>query len=301
MPPTLLTAYARPMAITFGATDHTYVKSSHGDVWPCFGESTGGRTILTAEGSRGLAQCYARHDSEAGLYYGVTGVCHQAANRILAPTSRLVTNAPFFVSATSIFGDYGLPWVEADMGIPKPEWVDDWSDREARCRPPDGPHPPRRPESPDRAMARWLKRYNNAKLYSRVLIATIRRIRRRAKGGDLQASVRAQLAEEIRLLTIFRLGPRRAEAEGEPFVVECVEMYERRVVAAREYLQGRATFGEYGDQLNELLPVMVERLMYHHAVRSKTIHDFFGDFWSEPGPVVDPGTMVAPGSAVVAG
>ncbi len=73
--------------------DHTYVASSADDRWDCKGRSRGGRIICRGSGDLGLARCLACSDGQAGLTYGVTGVCHQIANRILYPASIRVDRA----------------------------------------------------------------------------------------------------------------------------------------------------------------------------------------------------------------
>jgi hypothetical protein len=77
--------YGHAVAMVGRFTDHTYVTSSEQHVWPCAGRSDGGRMICTRSGSAWLASCLAGAHSTAGIVYGVTGWCHQMANRILRP------------------------------------------------------------------------------------------------------------------------------------------------------------------------------------------------------------------------
>jgi hypothetical protein len=65
--------------------DHTYVVSSCGLRWGCFGRDVGGRSLSSGPGSSIDADCLSQVNSEAGIIYGKTGVCHQAANRIVFP------------------------------------------------------------------------------------------------------------------------------------------------------------------------------------------------------------------------
>jgi hypothetical protein len=73
--------------------DHTYVASDdrYGP-WGCFGRDSGGRPVASGQGSSACADCLSKPIDPlaappvyGGLRYGITGVCHQAANRILRP------------------------------------------------------------------------------------------------------------------------------------------------------------------------------------------------------------------------
>lgn len=93
------------------AGEHTYLLSSQGNCWPCFGGSAGGREICREKGELALAQCLAGRTSTAGIRYGITGVCHQTANRILWPASLLVSEAKGYRFSSLLFHHYGLgPW-----------------------------------------------------------------------------------------------------------------------------------------------------------------------------------------------
>ena len=81
--------------------EHTYVESSHGHVWPCWGRSMSGRQICVGGGNTAEADCLSQPNSQAGIVYGITGVCHQTANRAsFIPLGRrcpglLATELPF--------------------------------------------------------------------------------------------------------------------------------------------------------------------------------------------------------------
>lgn len=93
--------------------DHTYVTSSHGHVWPCWGRSSGGKLICKGIGDTDLADCLAGPDSTAGIIYGVTGVCHQTANRILYPANTTVSPADGYLGSFYAWRTYGrvsFPW-----------------------------------------------------------------------------------------------------------------------------------------------------------------------------------------------
>jgi len=89
------------------ATDHTYVESSDGHVWKCFGRFAGGTTICSGTGNTAFADCLSQLNSITGIKYLITGVCHQAANRILHPAGVFVSSAHGYRASTFIYGTYG--------------------------------------------------------------------------------------------------------------------------------------------------------------------------------------------------
>lgn len=106
----ILTGHA--IKVRGAQADHTYVTSSLGHVWSCFGRSAGGRAICAGSGNALKADCLAQPNSKAGIRYGISGVCHQAANRILYPActpTNTITVARARGSLGSIFawGVYG--------------------------------------------------------------------------------------------------------------------------------------------------------------------------------------------------
>ena len=87
--------------------DHTYVISSAGHVWPCAGRSAGGNAIVAGVGNVDQADCLALSNHTAGIRYGIDGVCHQMANRILFPSRGMVTQARGFRVSAFSYGVYG--------------------------------------------------------------------------------------------------------------------------------------------------------------------------------------------------
>ncbi|MCB9450934.1 MAG: hypothetical protein H6672_05810 [Anaerolineaceae bacterium] len=99
--------------------DHTYVKTPT-KTWPCLGGSSGGRAL--GSGSASLAQGTCTGDpirttfmgipSAAGVVYGVNGVCHQIANRVLYYSGATVKGAKGYVETQLTYGTYGItvPW-----------------------------------------------------------------------------------------------------------------------------------------------------------------------------------------------
>lgn len=103
----MATLYGYARIISWLGADHTYVKSSDGYVWPCWGGSSGGRLICSGTGSSGKANCISQPSSTAGIIYGVTGVCHQTANRILYPAGTIVSAAAGYWASIILYGTYG--------------------------------------------------------------------------------------------------------------------------------------------------------------------------------------------------
>jgi hypothetical protein len=114
-----LPAQAAPM------WDHVYADSDDGKLWCCFGRDTEGSQICSGSGDSSVAECLSHpifHASPttttipgvsqyAGIVYATTGVCHQAANRILHPAGILVEAARGYGISHFLYGAYGRgPW-----------------------------------------------------------------------------------------------------------------------------------------------------------------------------------------------
>ena len=105
MPLGTLTGYALMVPVL--RAEHTYVESSHGHVWSCGGRSANGRSICAGVGNTAQADCLSQLNSEAGIVYGRTGVCHQKANRILYPSAQTVSEASGYRGSLFAWGTYG--------------------------------------------------------------------------------------------------------------------------------------------------------------------------------------------------
>lgn len=181
----------------FGLADHTYVTCLGGYAWPCWGRSAGGRVISTGTGSSAQANCISLPASTAGLVYGVTGVCHQTANRILWPAGITVRRAKGYWASFLAYGTYGTD-------------VPAWLIRIGVCSTSSGEIPqcgvraraaPREKEVPPDAKDRALVRDIKA-LYLRGVTPQEHKRRQMIKGAaDLKT-----LASETRLVMQHRLG-----------------------------------------------------------------------------------------------
>lgn len=89
------------------SADHTYVTSSAGHKWGCWGISDGGAVLVTKNGNAKKADYMSQPNSTAGLLYGLNGVCHQTANRILYFTKGTVHEAKCYWLSHLMYGTYG--------------------------------------------------------------------------------------------------------------------------------------------------------------------------------------------------
>ena len=107
----ILTGYAISTGVL--RTDHTYVKSDNPPfVWSCWGRGSGGKRICRGSGNSSVANCISQSNSHAGIIYGVTGVCHQTANRILYPARVTVSKARGYWASSLAYGTYGTTFPE---------------------------------------------------------------------------------------------------------------------------------------------------------------------------------------------
>jgi hypothetical protein len=111
--------------------DHVYLDSDIGASWKCHGRNVGGRlhrhvsssclssSICLASPDQGaIFGTLSIGDSDAGINYGRTGVCHQIANRILMPTSVDCSDVRGYVRSLLIYGTYGRGlWTEQSKCI----------------------------------------------------------------------------------------------------------------------------------------------------------------------------------------
>ena len=104
--------------------DHTYVQSDDRYTWECFGSDAGGSPLCSGIGdSTARIACHIRDfllsaegalpgiTKYAGITYGTTGVCHQAANRILYPAGVIVAAANGYGWSLFLYDTYGTEGV----------------------------------------------------------------------------------------------------------------------------------------------------------------------------------------------
>lgn len=106
----ILKGYAEPISFPQGS-EHTYVESDTPYFyWECHGKSHKGREICWGYGDANIANCLSQGGQEgnAGITYGVNGVCHQIANRILYPAGVTVSSAGGYGASVILYGTYGV-------------------------------------------------------------------------------------------------------------------------------------------------------------------------------------------------
>lgn len=110
-----INGHARPIVGAGGPiADHTNVTctGAQGNLWVCCGVPPAGPIICTGPGSTQQADCLStpavtpKFNDTAGLLYAVTGVCHQAANRVLFAANLLINNKCRGIKAS--VATYGL-------------------------------------------------------------------------------------------------------------------------------------------------------------------------------------------------
>jgi len=106
---TTLTGWAVPVEKEgpLAHVDHTYVTSSDGKMWGCWGRDKGGHKICEGKGDSKKADCLSSPKGIALIVYGLTGVCHQTANRILRPSRQTVCKAQGYAASWVLYGAYG--------------------------------------------------------------------------------------------------------------------------------------------------------------------------------------------------
>ena len=104
-----LIAKRYPTKLFLKLADHTYVEcGTGGKAWGCWGGKTGGTVLRQAPGSTKRADKIAQPNEKANIKcYLISGVCHQAANRILLPAGITVRGARGYSVSEAIYGPYG--------------------------------------------------------------------------------------------------------------------------------------------------------------------------------------------------
>lgn len=125
--PIFLIGYKVPAGFSWNkVADHTYVRSTDGYSWNCWGSAEGGTAICYGQGSSAVANCISIHQPAnpdftkecAGIrHYAIDGVCHQAANRILYPAGVIVDQAAGYWLSVTMFGTYGVDHEEFSRRI----------------------------------------------------------------------------------------------------------------------------------------------------------------------------------------
>ncbi|GAK53733.1 hypothetical protein U14_05007 [Candidatus Moduliflexus flocculans] len=183
--------YGHAVKIDWLGADHTYVTSSDGGKWGCWGGCDGGEVICSGTGSSKQANCLSQNSSHAGLIYAVTGVCHQTANRILSPAKVIVREARGYWASVILYGTYGTSGVLQFI---------EWKIRQMSCRKQGGDFAPGMSElalSPDPMLADYLNRVEA--IYANAI--------EKKTIAEFDADENAEcLAQELEAMADYRLG-----------------------------------------------------------------------------------------------
>lgn len=90
--------------------DHTYVESDAGDSWPCNGRNSGGEIVASGSCDLTIARCIGKN--EVGIIYGITGVCHQMSNRVLASAGTQLSSVRGYFLSSLLYGSHGIDGYE---------------------------------------------------------------------------------------------------------------------------------------------------------------------------------------------
>ena len=88
-------------------------------------EVLGGNQICAGKGQSWKANCLSKPYGKAMIVYGITGVCHQTANRILRPSRKTVSDAKAYAASWALYGAYG-----GSSRIIDPIWIT----QKVKCR-----------------------------------------------------------------------------------------------------------------------------------------------------------------------
>ncbi len=98
--------------------DHTYVVSEENDVWECNGRFKGGKDNVSGYGDLNISRCIGKNNT--GIVYGVTGVCHQMSNRVLASVGVELEGVGGYLLSTILYGTHGID-------------AEEWQERKYSC------------------------------------------------------------------------------------------------------------------------------------------------------------------------
>lgn len=115
-------AFALPMP---GNKEHTYVAVQGYPAFKCFGRNQGGRLVVSGKGDTRFGSYLAGPKGNGYIRYLFSGVCHQAANRILVPSDQLLSHSTkgyrggFPTGSYLLYGAYGKRLTDGTRYSPK--------------------------------------------------------------------------------------------------------------------------------------------------------------------------------------
>lgn len=230
-------------ALKMGGTnlDHTYATSSDGNVWPCWGRSSGGEMIVGGHiGNSKQADFMSSPKSHAGLVYALNGVCHQTANRILYFTNETVHKAAGYWASTAMYGTYGgscnsiiklVTFIEWKKRIKKGKNISSDSIKANSAS-----------ENEDKSMMEYLAKVKG--LYELDMDET--KFAKFADENDF-------LAQELDFMADFKLGADKSEKDVE-FLKDCqTSMLAEKDKLDMNLINNNITVEDYTNKVNKLM------------------------------------------------
>jgi len=238
--------------------DHTYVTSSDGHAWGCWGRSEGGQIIVQpVTASSKQADFMSSPNSHAGLAYGSTGVCHQTANRILYFTGKIVSAARGYAASSAMFGTYGrgqhctTPGTPPSCRIPDIYVQREWRDRIRAGSKISG-------DITSEALTQSTNQDSNEDTMMQNYVTKVRMLyeEQMDETNSTEMSLNKQndyLAQELDLLLDFRLGDKKNSED-----VKHLHEYQSAMLAKKndfyeELIKNNISPEEYANKLNNLI------------------------------------------------
>ncbi len=226
--------------------DHTYVYCPERNVyWGCWGGHSApeARLVCRGQGNFAEANCISQPHSQAGVLYGINGVCHQTANRILYPAGLIVSKAKCYWLSALLYGTYGV------AGLSHIEW----EIRLRRCsgaasfglRAPDSGA-----QSEDEAERAYLDRVR----------ALYRDSGTESFGLAEQPERLDILRREIGLMLEYRLGVARARDLAGGIQALSSELYGQRTDLEQAFHDGKLTSTQFAEEINAAFAATLHRL-----------------------------------------
>ena len=252
----------------FYGIDHTYVTSSDGHIWNCWGRSSGGQVICSGEAESEHAECLSQRKSHAGLLYGLTGVCHQTANRILFPARCIVSKATNYWLTAFIYGTYGLS-------------VEAFQHRINTCL-----------QAPDYLIPR-LDSDHTELTYEMIYLQEINKLyahaltMQRQTGISKKQMILSLLQDELRLATAYRLGTQASTNVADTLLKYQSELHKAKSFYDRTFLAKRILPVQYAEKMNELTKAAFKDI--NKSLGEDSFQEMFGII--KEVQLIDPGIM----------
>ncbi len=247
----MATLYGHAVIIKGLNADHTYVTSSDGNRWGCWGRDSGGHEICSGRGSVTEADCLSQSSSHAGLVYGITGVCHQTANRILFPAKVIVNKAKGYWASVTVYGTYGTANLIS---------LYEWKKRKDRCckrkdelEPSDAEELSKAPVQDER-LAAYLENVDT--MYSEEMRDT------KEAGTDSDNKINV-LGNELALMADFRLGGMKKD-----LTIKTLQDVQAEMILKKERLDAQLnekhiSAAQYADEVNANIPTLLNESKQH--------------------------------------